>query len=91
MTDETIFVKKFPRFEDTYCLGIDEKARSLNFEDFSRSNNDSERGIQSVQDHDPEWVMPVQDAVTPCKGENTFNILTYLKQKKLSYFFLLRL
>merc|ERR1712008_215855 len=22
MTDETIFVKKFPRFEDTYCLGI---------------------------------------------------------------------
>ena len=88
MTDETIFVKKFPRFEDTYCLGIDEKARSLNFDDLSRSNNDSERGVQPVQDHDPEWVMPVQDAVTPCKGKRKisffiFNIyFSILKQVK---------
>ena len=45
MNDEAVFVKKFPRYEDTYCLGIEEKARSLKlFDDFAR-NGTSERGL----------------------------------------------
>ena len=45
MNDEAVFVKKFPRYEDTYCLGIEEKARSLKlFDEFAR-NGTSERGL----------------------------------------------
>ena len=69
MNDEAVFVKKFPRYEDTYCLGIEEKARSLNlFDDFARNNGSS---IEMPDNDLPEWAMPVQDAVTPCKGYDT--------------------
>ena len=29
MNDEAVFIKKFPRYEDVFCLGVEEKSRSL--------------------------------------------------------------
>ena len=29
MNDEAVFIKKFPRYEDIFCLGVEEKSRSL--------------------------------------------------------------
>lgn len=67
VNDEAIFLKKFPRYEDTFCLGIEEKSRSLKINSTElEANNSVEEDSQ-----DPEWVMPVPDAVTPCKGYDT--------------------
>ena len=63
--EEVVFVKKFPRYEDTFCLGIQERSRSLQLP--SHNNTEQQRQPQP----DPDWVMPVPDAVTPCKGYDT--------------------
>ncbi len=72
-TDEkAVFVKKFPRWEDPFCLGIEEKARSLPListrEENSRKNETENMLEPLVDDIDPDWVIKVPDAVTPCQG-----------------------
>jgi len=69
INDEPVFVKKFARFEDTFCLGNEEKARSLEMSN-DLPINMTRSDLTKSQD-DPEWVMPVPDAVTPCKGYDT--------------------
>ena len=29
INDEAVFIKKFPRYEDVFCLGVEERSRSL--------------------------------------------------------------
>ncbi len=65
--DEAVFVKKFPRFEDTFCLGVEEKSRSLKTDAFAVNST----SVEQQNEQDPEWVMPVPDAITPCKGYDT--------------------
>ena len=78
--DEAVFVKKFPRFEDPFCLGIEEKSRSLKIGNdlplnMNMTSKDElfEFATNSRSEEDPEWVMPVPDAVTPCKGKIYIN------------------
>lgn len=70
-----VFVKKFPRYQDPFCLGKVEKARSLSGDDFRKLNatiasgNHLPHPRDSDEDGpDPSWVMPVPDAITPCQG-----------------------
>merc|ERR1719412_2963719 len=74
INDEAVFIKKFPRYEDVFCLGVEERSRSLKMDNALPVNMTSgENNLENFQrsQDDPEWVMPVPDAVTPCKGYDT--------------------
>ena len=45
---KTVLVKKFPRFEDPFCLGKQEKARSLRF---PNNENQTSQGELSGRDN----------------------------------------
>jgi len=76
INDEAVFIKKFPRYEDVFCLGVEERSRSLKMDNALPVNMTDTIGGNNLEnfqrsDDDPEWVMPVPDAVTPCKGYDT--------------------
>lgn len=78
--EKTVLVKKFPRFEDPFCLGKQEKARSLRLENansFSENSTsrqdllgrDPRTSVKPFADpNTPNWVLSVPDSVTPCQG-----------------------
>ena len=65
-----MFVKKFPRFEDPFCLGIGEKARSLEHRSVveQRSPSSSAAANETTEPDLPEWALSVPDGVTACQG-----------------------
>ena len=50
--EKTVLVKKFPRFEDPFCLGKQEKARSLRLNDDDGSLNDGITSQDEVSGRD---------------------------------------
>jgi len=68
VSSDTVLLKKFPRFEDVFCLGIEEKARSLDLDSQPRIESSSNGTTVTSNTSDPEWLLSVPDAVTPCQG-----------------------
>ena len=70
--EKTVLVKKFPRFEDPFCLGKQEKARSLRLNDDDGSLNDGITSQDEVSGRDAV-VKSFADPNTP--KVNIYNIL----------------
>jgi len=66
--EDTVLVKKFPRFQDVYCLGIEEKARKMEGNSVSRIEGSTNQTNQTEEEKEPKWLLSVPDAVTPCQG-----------------------
>ena len=68
---KTVLVKKFPRFEDPFCLGKQEKARSLRF---PNAENRTSQGEISGRDN---FVKSLSDPNTPKVSWENDNIAEY--------------
>ena len=63
INDEAVFVKKFSRYDDIFCIP---EESPKNFSSTALTEFDENNNLD-----DPDWVMPVSDAVTQCKGYDT--------------------
>ena len=48
--EDTVLVKKFPRFQDVYCLGIEEKARKMEGNSVSRIEGSTNQSNQTEEE-----------------------------------------